>query len=400
MRSFLRERPLAADAGGAVALFVVLVVAKSSELPASAAAPPTLVLLSGACAALVARRRWPLPTLVLVVAVGLLALALARADGRFAAPVVVAVYTVAVRTDRRTTVLTAVTVGILVVAASVLFDPDPGLTAENLSRFTWIGMAAAVGDAVRSGWAYLAAVEERVDRAERTREEEARRRVAEERLRIARELHDVVAHHIAVINVQAGVAEHLLTTRADEAAVALGHVRRAGRTVLDELSGLLGVLREPGDPAAPTAPAPGLVDVADLVEGFRASGLEVRCSVTGDTTTLPSTVDVVAYRIVQEALTNAHRHGTGTARLSVVRSPAQLTLEVTNGLPVTDGRSPGTGLGLVGMRERAAAVGGGVDTGPDTDGATFRVRAVLPRTPADAAPGALPHRPTGSGVPL
>ncbi len=396
LRSFAQRRPLVVDAAAAVALFLVLVVVPVEERPVPVESVSAFVLLAASCALLVARRRWPLPTLGLVVAVGLVALGLGRADERFAVPVLVAVYAVAVRTDRRTTVLAAVPAALAVVVASVLFDPAPGLTAENLSRFTWIGMAAAVGDAVRGGRAHLAAVQERADRAERTREEEARRRVAEERLRIARELHDVVAHHIAVINVQAGVAGHLLTTRPGEAAAALSHVRRASRAVLDELSGLLGVLREPADPTALTRPAPGLAELGALVEGFRASGLDVSWSERGAARTLPTTVDVVAYRLVQEALTNAHRHGAGTATLSVVRGSTRLTVEVTNGLAAhrdrTGDGARGSGLGLVGMHERAAAVGGTVDTGPDADAPTFRVRAVLPLppdtsdTPADGPP--------------
>ncbi len=398
LRSFARRRPLVVDAVAALALFLVLVVVPVEErpVPVPVEPVPTFVLLAASCGLLVACRRWPLPTLGLVVGVGLVALGLGRADERFAAPVLVAVYAVAVRTDRRTTVLAAVPTGLSVVAASVLFDPAPGFTAENLGRFAWIGMAAAVGDAVRGGRAHLAAVHERAERAERTREEEARRRVAEERLRIARELHDVVAHHIAVINVQAGVAGHLLATRPGEATAALGHIRRASRTVLDELSGLLGVLREPADPTAPTRPAPGLAELGALVKGFRASGLDVSWLERGAARRLPTTVDVVAYRLVQEALTNAHRHGTGTATLSVVRGPTRLTVEVTNGLAAhrdrTGDGTRGTGLGLVGMRERAAAVGGTVHTGPDADAPTFRVRAVLPLppdtsdTPADGPP--------------
>ncbi|HEY0817015.1 MAG TPA: histidine kinase [Pseudonocardia sp.] len=396
VREWARGRPLITGAVGAVVLFLLLVVVYVLARPAVPA--PVLVPVAVACAALVGRQRWPVPTLALVGGVALLAIGSGKATELLAAPVLVAVYTVAARTSPRTTVLVAVPAGFMLVGMGALLDPGPGLTLEHVSWFAWIGMAAAVGDAVRSGRAYFAAMAERAERAERTREEEARRRVVEERLRIARELHDVVAHHIAVVNVQAGVAGHLLTTRPDEAAAAMGHIRRASRTVLDELSGLLSVLRETADPAAPTAPAPGMADVAGLIEGFRGSGLHVACSVAGDTRTLPSAVDVVAYRLVQEALTNAHRHGAGTAALSVVRRPTQLTLEIINGLPATSARSPGVGLGLIGMRERAAAVGGTVSTGPDVDAATFRVRAVLPLTASEAAPGGLPHEPTGSGV--
>jgi len=237
-------------------------------------------------------------------------------------------------------------------------------------------MAAAVGEAVRGRRAALAAVEERAVRAERTREEEARRRVAEERLHIARELHDVVAHHIAVINVQAGVAGHLITSQPEAAAEALGHVRRSSRAVLDELSGLLGVLRRPEESDTPTEPAPGMAQLDDLVESFRASGLDLRSTLTGEVHDLPATVDLVAYRVVQEALTNAHRHGTSTARLSVAYTPSEIILEVTNAVAAQP-HAGGSGLGLVGMRERAGAVGGTIKAGIEAD-ERFHVRATLP----------------------
>src|SRR3954453_9529716 len=214
MRGWARDRPLVTDAVGAVVLSLVLVVVYLLARPAEPAT--VLVPVAVACAALTVRRRWPVPTLALVGGVALPAVVSGRATGLLSAPVLVAVYTVAVRTGRRTTVLVAVPVGFVLVAVGVLLDAAPGSGLDHLTRFAWIGLAAAVGDAVRSGRAYLAAMAERAERAERTREEEARRRVAEERLRIARELHDVVAHHIAVVNVQASVAGHLLTARPDE----------------------------------------------------------------------------------------------------------------------------------------------------------------------------------------
>jgi signal transduction histidine kinase len=237
-------------------------------------------------------------------------------------------------------------------------------------------LAAAVGDAVRSRRANIAAIEERAVRAERTREEEARRRVAEERLHIARELHDVVAHHIAVINVQAGVASHLITAQPEAAAEALGHVRRSSRAVLDELSGLLGVLRRPEESDTPTEPAPGKAQLDQLVGAFRASGLDLKSTLTGEVQELPATVDLVAYRVVQEALTNAHRHGTDTARLSVVYTPSEIILEITNALG-SQPHTGGSGLGLVGMRERAGAVGGAIQAGVGSD-ERFRVLVTLP----------------------
>ncbi|MET1071710.1 MAG: histidine kinase, partial [Umezawaea sp.] len=312
-----------------------------------------------------------------VTALGVLPAILLGADLEpFLVPLAIAAYTVAVHTDRWTARRTALVGALLVVVVGALLASPAGFTRENLGRFALIGMAGAVGEAIRSRRAFIAAIEERAVRAERSREEEARRRVVEERLHIARELHDVVAHHISVINVQAGVAEHLITSRPVAAAEALAHVRRSSRAVLDELRDLLGVLRRPEESDTPTEPVPGLARLGSLVETFRASGLELRWTSTGEVRDLPATVDLVAYRVVQEALTNAHRHGTDTAHLSVVRTPTDLTLEVVNALGPRPGPG-GSGLGLVGMRERAGAVGGTLRAGPGADD-LFHVHLTLP----------------------
>jgi len=382
LSAFARSHPDVLDAAAAAALFLVLVLVPPLFRPDPTTSGVAVALTALACAALVVRRRLPLTVLVVTVATAVPAVVTGAGAGleTFMAPVAVAIYTVAAQTDRRTTVFSAVPTAVLLVGAAVLFSPDPGFTADRFERLAWLGMAAAVGDAIRSSRDYLAAVTDRAERAERSREEEAGRRVAEERLHIARELHDVVAHHIAVVNAQAGVAEHLVGTSPDAAAVALGHVRRASRTVLDELGGLLRVLRRPDDAAASTEPTPSMAQVDSLVETFRASGLDVRSSLTGEVRPLPATAGLVAYRLLQEALTNAHRHGTGTAEMAVVYTPHQLTMEVTNpvGRLRADASRPGrgSGLGLLGMHERAGAVGGAVQTVTEHD--VFRVRAVLP----------------------
>jgi signal transduction histidine kinase len=217
-----------------------------------------------------------------------------------------------------------------------------------------------------------------VARAERTREVEAARRVAEERLRIARELHDVLGHHVAVIGVQSGVAETLMASRPDAAREALRHVQDASEQVLAELAALVEVLREPGDDAR-GAPQPGLGALVALLDETRATGLVVDHETTGDVRPLAPVVDLVAYRVVQEALTNAHKHGDGSARLELTYAEDTLTIEVTN--RVAPGSAPvaedaAGGHGLVGMRERVASVGGDLAAGLDLT--TFRVSAVLP----------------------
>ncbi|HWO66926.1 MAG TPA: histidine kinase [Umezawaea sp.] len=371
MRSLARRFPTVVDTVAAAALLAVS-AADGPDTPLDVRTPAVLCLLAVAVGVLAVRRRWPLWTSAVTEVAFLAAMALGSDLEPFLVPVAIATYTVAVRTERWRV---APTVLLLVPAVALLAGPS-GLTWENVGRFALIGMAAAVGEAVRSRRAVLAAVEERAVRAERTREEEARRRVAEERLHIARELHDVVAHHISVINVQAGVAELLIAAELSAAAEALGHVRRSSRAVLDELRGLLGVLRRPEDSNTPTEPAPGTAQLGELVESFRASGLELRWTSAGEVRALPPTVDLVAYRVVQEALTNAHKYGTGTASLSVVHTPTELVLEVVNavGAPVPPA---GSGLGLVGMRERAGAVGGALRAGVEAD-TRFHVHVTLP----------------------
>ncbi len=377
----LQGHPLAADALLALALVPAVLFAPDPDHAGPTDwSGPAVVIAVLTCAVLAFRRTSPREVLALTT-LGAVAM-VPLVDGRsiVVVTVMVALYTVASRSDRRTTGIAwalsslAVTVGLLVPHWS--WPPD----AEAFESLPWLGLVAAVGDAVRTRRAYVTAVEERADRAEQNREEEARRRVAEERLRIARELHDVVAHRIAVVNVQAGVAAHLMHDQPDAAEQAIGHVREAGRAVLDELSDILNVLRQSDESSGPTSPAPALSQVDSLVESFSTAGLVVEWSVTGSPRPVAGSVDLVAYRVVQEALTNAHKHGSGTAHVTLTYTPTCVTLLVTNplrqhGPPWASDADPG--FGLVGMHERATAIGGVVSAGPSPDG-EFRVEATLP----------------------
>jgi signal transduction histidine kinase len=276
--------------------------------------------------------------------------------------------------------------------AAMLAGPLPWYSQENIGVFAWTGMAAAAGDAVRSRRAFVDAIRERAERAERTREEEARRRVAEERLRIARDLHDVVAHHIALVNVQAGVASHVMDKRPDQAKEALSHVREASRSALNELRATVGLLRQSGDPEAPTEPAPGLDRLEDLVGTFRNAGLPVEAACSDRATGLPAAVDLAAYRIVQEALTNVQKHAGAEAKaeVSVVRVGPNIEVTILDNGPGTAQPSPDSGgHGLLGMRERVTALRGTLTTGPRYGGG-FRVHAILP----------VKTRPRASGDPV
>ena len=225
---------------------------------------------------------------------------------------------------------------------------------------------------------HLHEVEERAEEAERTRDEVARRRAVEERLRIARELHDSLTHSISVIQVQAGVAEHLARKRGEEVPPALAAIKEAGADAARELRATLSVLRRTED-----VDGSGLGQLENLVARARAAGLPVTVTVSGAERPLPPEVDQAAYRIVQEALTNVSRHA-GQAHTSVrLRySPEALTVQVDDegrdrGSSGSDGHTAGPGLGLLGMRERVSALGGRLHAGPRDSGG-FRVQAELP----------------------
>jgi signal transduction histidine kinase len=216
-------------------------------------------------------------------------------------------------------------------------------------------------------------VEQRAEEAERTRDEAAQRRAMEERLRIARELHDSLTHSISVIQVQAGVAEHLARKRGEEVPPALLAIQEAGTDAARELRATLSVLRsaEDGDGS-------GLCQLDSLVARARAAGLPVTVTVTGAKRLLPPDVDRAAYRIVQEALTNVARHaGHACASVHLHYTPETLSIQVSDDGKGTGTRPPGTGLGLIGMRERVSALGGRLQAGPQGDGG-FQVRAELP----------------------
>jgi len=234
----------------------------------------------------------------------------------------------------------------------------------------------------RERWAELRA---RAERLEREREEEARRAVTEERLRIARELHDVIAHSMSVIAVQSAVGNHVIDTQPGEARQALAAIEATSRSALTEMRRLLGVLRQEGEPRGSLAPAPGLADLASLVTQVQDAGLKVWISVEGERRQVPPGIDLSAYRIVQEALTNVIKHaGSSSAKVTISYRPDSVTVEVTDqgaGSPATPllATRTGSGHGIIGMRERVAVFGGEFTAGPAPDGG-FRVRACFPIT--------------------
>jgi signal transduction histidine kinase len=397
-RAFGREHPFVLDVVLAFGFFLTPIASSVTRYHLHPVAWPEVSVIGYGLVAfvpLLVRRRYPIPVLVIssLATVGYIVDGHPRGPMLFAP--MLAAYTLSVSFERSVSLGWGLPAVLAVGTASLATSPEPWNSDVNGVAFAWVGLAVAVGEAVRTRRAFVAAIEERARRAEYTREEEARRRVVEERLRIARELHDIVGHHIALINVQAGVASHVLTTQPEAARQALAHVREAGRSALAELGATVSVLRQADDPepvgppfgGSPDEPAPGLARLDELLASFERLGLTIRREVTGELRELPAPVDLAAYRIVQESLTNVRKHSRQRrARLSLGYAGQRLRITVEDlgdGVAgaVREGREEaGGGHGIVGMRERVLAIGGAFDAGPRPDG-TFRVTADLPCQP-------------------
>ncbi|NUO44636.1 MAG: sensor histidine kinase [Streptomyces sp.] len=393
---FLRRHPTWVDGFWAVFLFgisVMFEVAEQSDegTDAEAAIIPVILLL---CLVIALRRRMPEKMLLLAIAIGVVQLLtdVSTTPGDFAFLVIV--YTVAA-TGARWASRLALAMGLSAACVAHLrwWNHDASALANAaLIVFQTVPFALAwvLGDSVRTRRAYFAQLEERASRLEKEREAQAKVAVAAERARIARELHDVVAHNVSVMVVQADGAAYVLDAAPDQARKALETISSTGRQALAEMRRLLGVLRtgehqEVGE----YVPQPDVEQIDDLVEQCRTSGLPVDFKVEGTPRPLPSGVELTAYRIVQEALTNTRKHGGPNAGASVrlVYFDDGLGLLVEDdgkGAPhelYEDGGADGQGHGLIGMRERVGMVGGTLDAGPRPGGG-FRISALLPLKPA------------------
>lgn len=348
-----------------------------------------LLVLSGLV--LVFRRAHPPLVFAAAASMSLVYYTLDFPDGPGWLALFVALYTLTANGDGRRS-LTIAAVGIAGLAGCWLVA---AVDLEPREAIGWVFfrigasiMSAALGESVRSRRVIATEAVERAELAERTREEEARARVAQERLRIAREVHDTVAHAIAVINVQAGVTAHVLDKRPERARETLLAIEQASSRALEEMRTVLGVLRAEDEFRAPYQ---GLAGLDVLLEQAREAGLDVKLEEIQDPTaqhaTLPSAVDAAAYRIAQEAITNVIRHAGPTLVMVVIeRGPDALKLRVTDEGPREPRQcrsGPGGGSGIRGMRERCQLLGGWVEAGPIL-GAGFEVRAVLPLTSPQA----------------
>lgn len=371
------ERPWLLDAALAVALLAASVLAASAPAPDTRAPEATLYgLLVLGCIPYVGRRRAPMLALLLASLPVLAIIGLGYSSAVIGAGLFLLAYTVAARCAARTTALAACYIaGVLAVVFSTAPDRMP--LAELATNAALFVGALGLGRGARMRLRNAALLAERAELAERAREEEAARAVSEERLRISRELHDVVGHTMGVIALQAGVGAHVIDTDRDEAKAALVSIAETSRSALAEIRQILGALRT-GQDLTPVRPAPGLAALDDLVGELAAAGLPVRVHLSGDPVGVPAGVDVTAYRVVQESLTNVLRHaGPATAEVRVAYQPGAVVLEVIDDGPGPAPSATTGGHGQIGMRERVAVWGGTLDVGPRQTGG-YRVAARLP----------------------
>ena len=382
-----RERPVpwppagrAADAllaAGSFAVFAVVALVSTRTGAPTRMPVHGWTLMAVACAALYFRRGRPVTVAVVTFAACAAYYPLTEPDGPLVLTFVIALYTAAAEGHL---VSAAVLAGISI-AASLLADRHDDVNhLADVASFLfagWFVAVIAIGGVVRNRRAYLREAEERARVAERGREAEARRRAVEERLRIARELHDVLGHNISLINVQAAAALHGLRREPEQAEAALTAIKQASKDTLREMRATLGILRQV-DEAAPVAPAPGLARLDELTHGIAAAGLTARTEIEGEPRPLPAEADLAAYRIVQEALTNVARHSTAsTAVIRVRYAEGHVVVTVEDDGDPRPGAAAEDGSGIQGMRDRAESLGGALEAAPNPSGG-FTVRASLP----------------------
>ena len=334
-------------------------------------------------------RRWPLPVLAAATAVTGLAMAWGNAPLPLGIMMGLAVYSTAAGLPRRESIpaagAAATALGGAIIYAA-LASPHAPLATEALEGFVPLTAAWFIGDSVAARRRYVAGLAEQAEREQAAEVERARQQVREERMRIAHELHDVVAHTLAVITVQAGVGRRLMAKHPEEAGTALQSIEMIGRTAQDELRVVLGLLRDEEAGAAALAPAPRLVDLKELAEHVRASGTPVELRLSGADRQLSPALEMSIFRVIQEALTNVVKHAAGArAAVDVTVSAGRVRIEVTDdggaaAHPAGGGGRPdnaSAGHGIVGMRERIAAFGGWLVAEPHSGGG-FHVLAEVP----------------------
>ncbi|MET9678794.1 sensor histidine kinase [Streptomyces coeruleorubidus] len=396
LEEFSARHPFLVDLAMVLALMGCAALGGSLTLPS--ADPPdqdmTATVLTGvACLVLLKHRTHPRVAVVVAGGCTVAAVALGYlVTPLLLAPVMAALYWLATLTDRRTTRVYGIITTLAVIVAAVFTDSMDHLSLllRTIGPFFWLMLPLAAGNMTRLRRAYLHAVQARAEHAERTREEEARLRVTEERMRIARELHDVVAHHMALANAQAGTAAHLALTHPEQTQRILTDLTGTTSSALRELKAALGLLRQndhedvTGPGSTSLEPAPGLALLPELVAACESAGLEVTVTTEGEPQPLSPGVDLTAFRIVQEALTNVTKHATAeAARVRLEYTGSRLLITVTDdgtGKPAAEAPQ-GRGFGVMGMRERAHSIGGHLCAGPRPQGG-FEVTTALPLQPS------------------
>ena len=365
--------------------------------------PVLLPIIAGLVLPVVFRRRYPVQAFAVAVVAGALQVLTDTPPIGSDLAILVMLYTLAAYRPRRVSVPglivclagSAMAVAVWAHGLAVL---DRLLLATVIFSGTAL-VAWVLGDSMRYRRAYLTALEDRAARLERERDQQALIATAAERARIARELHDVIAHNVSVMVVQADGAGYVLRTDPDRVAEALAAISHTGRKALSEMRRLLGVLRS-GDERAGLAPLPGLDQLRELVEQARHAGMSVSLSLDGPPRPLPAGAELAAYRVVQESLTNTRKHGGlgAAAAVSLRYEPEALLLQVTDdGLGAAAAAADEPGHGLTGMRERIEMYGGTIEAGP-LPGGGYQVIARLPEAGADAGAGAVPVRRTLDGA--
>ncbi len=379
VRALLSSNPMVVDSAialGLAALSMLAFVGGSDDVGGSGALTAVLLLLESV--PLAWRRRFPVTVLLIVVGAMIVHLLIVPEGEslRGGLGVLVALFTIGERLERRISVALAVLTGAIVGVIFIAKEPIPSALQALIQTEVVFGVAWLVGDGARVRGLYTRAVEERASLLERERTERARTAVLEERERIARELHDAVAHHVSVIVIQAGGGLRALEGRPADARKALESINGSGREALTDMRRMLAMLGDQTD-----EPMPGLDRLGDLLEQVRAAGLAVELSITGARPKLDVGLEASAYRIIQESLTNSLKHagGGGRAHVTIRYEPTALHLSIDDERgpearpsvePAHDGR------GLVGMRERVALFRGTFTAEPTPRG--FRVSALLP----------------------
>jgi signal transduction histidine kinase len=375
--SAMHERHLTIVDAAVPAVVAAVIVVGEGLHGGSAAHPAAQALGIGAALSLAARRRWPGWTFAVCLALVIVQFHMDRAAASVAvvAPAV-ALYSVALTRGRRQQIAAAVVAIAAVIAADVAHPGRPTL-GQTLAHVLLVALPLLTAEVIRTHRANLGLLVERLELAERNRAQEADRRAEHERVRIARELHDVVAHTLTEINVTAAAAAE--RAEDDDHRGVLEQIERTSHDAIGELRAILGVLRDPEPGNAPNSPAPGIDDIRDLVDRVRGAGLDVRLDIDGRRPErMSDAASLAAFRIIQESLTNVRRHASGAGATVMMRFGASaLSLTVDNDRgndnPHHNGR---VGVGITGMRERVNAIGGHVSAGSNASG--FQVHAEIP----------------------